>query len=380
MAQIIESFKSVVGFRQDYDFPDLLDAEIDIVSDSGLFYQDAHPMITLANIRTSAPLISDYEMTDSQFLRWLRIKEEASIQKVLNSVQRERNLSGVNKTILDKSWLYDGTGNVKSKEIKENRFVGFLLIVKNADQINAVIKQISLQFSETQTLPIYFYHSSVQAPVYKKDFVLTKSNLPNWFEDFELDLICDKSYIMGGYWLVGYYEEDVIGQALNKDNFNFIKGGCNCNGVDTWTQWSPHLSIQPIYVVQSDLPPTKTLPYEQSFHYEPQNRSYGMNMVVSTQCSVSQLMIRQKINFAKAISTQFAVDMLQEIAYTTRVNAVSEKLQQKANFELEDKENSIGLKTVLQKEICSVNLDLQKLGTLCFPSASKINYSSISTR
>ena len=378
MSQIIENFKSLVGFRSEPGFESIL-TEADKTSDSALFFQDGHPLVTLNNIRSAAPLLaSGVEMSSEQFIDWLRQKKEASISSVISRLEQLRNLSKIDKIILDKTSLFDGSGNVRSLEVKEGRFVGYLLVVKNPDQVQAVINQVCLQFSEVQDeLNLYVYHSSKTEPVYTKPLSIKKSNLPNWIDGFNLPLLCDDSHLFGGYWLVGYYEDDVTGQALNKDGFNFIKGGCNCSGFNTWSSWSKHMSIQPINVGANDIKEDRTIPSENAFNYTPEGYTYGLNLIVSTKCSKDQLLVQERLNFSSAIRTQFCVDMLLEIAYTTRNNSLSEKVQQKALYDLEDKEASKGLKSKLEKEISSINISLEKLGPLCLPSKTSINYNSI---
>lgn len=381
MSEIItNNFKTLVGFRAEPGFDEILQTQ-DKTSDSALFFQDGHPLVTLVNVKSAAPLLlSGQEMSNTQFVEWLRQKEEASISRVVARVEQLRNLSRVDKTILDKSSLFDGSGNVRSLEIKEGRFVGYVIVVKNTNQIEAVIDQICLQFTERQNaLKIYVYHSSQKDPVYVKELAVVKPNLPNWIDSLGMPLICSKSHEFGGYWLVGYYEDDATGQALNKDGFNFIKGGCNCAGIDPWSVWSKHLSIQPFYVNSADLRPGRILPWERHFNYTPEGNTYGLNMILSTKCAKDQILMQERLNFARAIQMQFCVDMLLEIAYTTRTSALSEKVQQKALYDLEDKENSQGLKTKLEKEIASININLEKLGPICMPQKNIINYNSIRT-
>jgi len=376
MKAIVPYFKSLVGFQADANFPTMLTEE-DKTTDSGLYFQELHPLVNLYNIRAVAPFISGSEMTDSQLRNWLIQKEESAILKVLIGVRKYRNLQEIDKTLLDRSLIYDGYGTIREKEIKENRFVGYQIVLKNPDQLILSLNQICFQFDEINpSLDIYFYHSSQDDFVFKKQFSTSRANLPNWLDGEDLELIAAKSQLFGGFWIVGYYEEDLVGQAINKTGFDYIKGGCNCGQIDPWKQWSKYVSLQPIFVPSNQIEETRLCPNEETFTYS-KDKSYGLNFMFSVGCSIHNIFLNQKSNFAQAIQLQFNVDMLHEIAYSTRTSAITEKLQQKAMYDLEDKENTLGLKTKLEKEIKSINISLEKLGSICTPKFAKINYTAI---
>jgi len=138
-----------------------------IATASGLYYQDAHPLITVENMdqvlkNYSAWNYPPYEeageyaigdkvryATDGKVYEaiaaipdapailnqddWTEVKyfsqaleaiTRASINKVASAVFTKKKLDGVTKSIFENVQLFDGLGDLLNKEVKQSRFVG----------------------------------------------------------------------------------------------------------------------------------------------------------------------------------------------------------------------------------------------------------------
>ena len=101
---------------------------------------------------------------------------------------------------------------------KAGRFVGFEIQAQHSEHLVILLKRIGLQFDATQTdLTIYLYHSSQVDPVLTQDVTTTKAGSVEWvtLNNFNLDFIND-NIGAGGRWFIGYYEDDINGQAIKR--------------------------------------------------------------------------------------------------------------------------------------------------------------------
>lgn len=63
ISQIQEALFPLVGWQQDYDPAKAIDESL-LESESGLYYQQAHPLMTLDNIRAIMPDTYCYQYTE----------------------------------------------------------------------------------------------------------------------------------------------------------------------------------------------------------------------------------------------------------------------------------------------------------------------------
>jgi hypothetical protein len=425
----------LVGYRQNQnpDYP-TLPATITATS-SGLYIQDQHPLLSLENIdqglknydsfnypayvALTAYVIGDkvraangkvYECIDDSTgnepsaspLFWeevpllaqkLEAVHRSAISKVANEVFLQKKLNEVTKTLMENVQLFDGAGSLKDKEIKLSRFVGYQVMVENHRDIVTVIRRIGFQFTQANPeFTLYIYHTSQEDPIYTIDLNLTKVNSFEWktitSEGQEVLLSYLGDYAPGGAFYIGYYEDDLVGQAINRGySFSVSPTPCNCNRwYELYTSWSRFVKVVPITVsaasladiLPSDPGGAKLWDYGSAIPvYE---KSFGLNLDLTVKCDVTDFMCREKSLFTQAIVKQIAVDLLREIAFSSRNNVIAKETRDLAMYELNNKEGN-GLAFQLSSAIKALSFDLSNLNEACLPhdnnKASGISWGAI---
>ncbi len=180
-------------------------------------------------------------------------------------------------------------------------------------------------------------------------------------------------YDTGGLFYIGYYQDDVTGQALQKDfNWKNFCGGCNGrSAVKIWNTRLDFMIVQPIYVPNSQFVVEEMFDYR-NVNYTPDN-NYGMNFATTISCDLSEYFIENKIIFVDAIGKQVAVDILNDIKHSNRANRIVEVSRNMIIRDLEgDKEtNEKGLVLSLEVAIKAIDFDFSKIDSPCLPDNKK---------
>jgi hypothetical protein len=417
IATLQTCLQDVVGFQQT-DNPKVpaLDADL-LVSESGLYFQQEHPLVDLEVLHSVAQQFESYiydtwdvgttyslgqRVRDSEinyeyidaspsagnltsdgnfwktvalFSPFLRQMRAQSIAKVLNKYRTNKQLKEITKTALDRMKLYDVPGRLKDKEIRKSRFVGFEIIPEYSEGIKLTIHRLGTQFDTPQNGKVFYvYHTSQVDAIFTIDIDIVKTGSFEWHNILDannntLDLTyLDEAYDSGGRWYLGYFENDFTGMAVIK-KFDFNNGPCHsCSGVDyrRYQQWSPWISINPIAVPDSALNGTSLFDVDAILY--PTSNNFGLNLDVSVNCDITDIFCTQKHLLADAISKQFAVDLAEEIAYSIRNNRIKDKQQQNAIMALDtDSNKNPGLSAKLNNSIKALEFDFSSLGEVCVP-------------
>lgn len=419
---VIECLFGLAGFRQtsNPDYPQLTDSLIE--TQSGLFYQDEQPLITIENIDQSLKNYDKYiypayvalteylkgqqvefngqayeslvgtialpntgNQPDISPAEWVALNllsekltglVKSSINKVLTTVMNNKKIRENTKGILDDIYLFDGVGRMRDKEVKKGRFVGLSFKVKRQRDLVAIIKKIGLQFdSVNNAFDLYLFHSSQEDPIKKFTYDVTGKSSMNWQiqENFVLTYN-GIEFDAGGVFYLGYYEEDLTGQAINKTyNWGASPSCASCNrSYGYYQQWSNYFDFIPISISSSEL--TDIKPSDPggaklfdidrlAYHYD---ANFGINLEVTAQCDLTEFICGNKELFTDAILLQVAHDILMEIAYNTRNNVISKEIRTLAMYELDNRENNTpGLIKRLNKEIEGIDFEMSNLNSVC---------------
>jgi hypothetical protein len=293
--EIQEGLLHLIGWRQSYDANDGVVSEALTQSESGLYYQDAHPLLTLQNLQSIAPdfnnisypvhsteetyakgvVVTDsdkhykslkavpenIQITDTEywietnsFSEWLETKTKTCITKAINSYVNEKVAKGTYKALCEKKTLFDGTGRIYDTIKNKNNLVGFEIVPIRAKGVTTKINRIGLQFSEPGDYNILVMHSSLMGPYYQEIFTKRIGGNIEWFTPSqELYLPYETDEIdAGGSWYICYVQSQLPtgSQAIRKSR-DWSKGPCNeCSRheYETWHIWSKYLEVHPFYV------------------------------------------------------------------------------------------------------------------------------------
>lgn len=366
--EIQEGLLHLIGWRQSYDANDGVISEALTQSESGLYYQDAHPLLTLQNLQSIAPDFSNIsypahsmeetyakgvvvtdndkhykslkavpeniQITDTEywietnsFSEWLETKTKACITKAISCYVNEKVAKGTYKTLCEKKTLFDGTGRIYDTIKNKNNLVGFEIVPIRAKGVTTKINRIGLQFSEPGDYTILVMHSSLMEPYYQETFTKRIGNNIEWFTPSqELYLPYETDEIdAGGSWYICYVQSQLPtgSQAIRKSR-DWSKGPCNeCSRheYETWRIWSKYLEVHPFYVNEELVP----IVDEQVQLWDVENNlydystNYGLNLDITVACDMTDFIIEQRQMFTDYLSKSLAIDFLREFAYNPNV-------------------------------------------------------------
>ena len=367
--EIQDGLLHLIGWRQSFDSNDELISNNITVSESGLYYQDVHPLLTLDNLRSIAPDFSnisypehslenvyakgevvtnsngdlykslkavqenialtntEYWIPTGPFSEWLETKTKAYIARAINRYISERVAKGTYKTLCEKKTLFDGTGRIFDTIKNKNNVVGFEIIPIRSKGVTTKINRIGLQFTEPGDYTILIMHSSKVEPYYQETFTKRNSNNMEWFmPSTDLYLPYESDEIdAGGSWYICYIQSKLpqTSQAIRK-NRDWSQGPCNeCSRheYETWLVWSRYLEVHPFYVNEEEV----TIVDEQLQLWDVQNNiydystNYGINLDITIACDITDFIVEQRMLFQDYLSKSVAVDFLREFAYNPNV-------------------------------------------------------------
>ena len=413
ISTIQTAFLSLIGWRDSLDPEQSPLASTLTASSSGLYFNDAHPLVTIENIDATAP---DYDSmttgvwavgttyalgarvrysnityislqaantgkTPSTELTWWKAILNVHIESltktaIVNMVERfinERQLQNASKALLEDVRLFDGSGRVTSSIIAQSRFVGFEIKVRNYLGLVASIKKVSAQFTGLQDkTKLYLFHSSQEAAVATFEMTTTKTDTAEWLTPVGFDMnFCKYAYNdAGGAWYVGYFEDDITGQAINRD-IDLVAQPCGECFKDQYNRYSWEIRNRYISVIPCQFPASAlngvTLPDMDKVAYS-SNENWGLNLAITAHCDLTDFFIDNKNIFIRALWKQVAHDVIKGIAFSTRIDGLKNELKADAYSELKGdpaKEYRQGIEHELNNEYKAINFAISDLNSPC---------------
>lgn len=368
---IQEKLLHLIGWEQNYDTSDLKISDALTVSESGLYFQQIHPLLTLQNMSCIAPdfknitfpeyenkefskgnivtykgktykLIretnrdeqkqlvppynSEYWVETNPFSEWLEGKTKASIQKAITRYCNEKTAEGTNKPLCESRTLFDGTGRLVDTVKNKKNLVGFEIVPIRAKGVTTKINKICLQFNKAGEYTLYLMHSSIYEPIRTIKLTKTRDNSAEWFTIDDLYLPYQSEDIdAGGSWYLCYSQSELPegSQAIrkNKDWSKEPCGSCSRRELLAWMAWSKYLEIHPFYVNEelTDIEDESLHLWDVENNQYTYDNNYGLNLEVTVSCDITDFIVEQRMMFQDVIAKQVAIDMLREFAYNSNV-------------------------------------------------------------
>jgi len=277
LKEIQTALLNVVGWQQEYDPAHLIDRRL-CESESGLTFQGAHPLVTLANIRSIMPDNYLYKYpewnTILTYAKGSKVRHEGKLWIALRETQGEKptasdfnqdfnrdfnsvgsdgnpwtlynmesdfvlelTRNGINTAIqqflqekqlaletrdlLERRTFFDGAARLAATITPTGKLVGFEIVPVRAMGVTTKIERIGLQMvGATGKVTLYLFHSSQVAPL--RTVELDFTNTSGGFQWFTLDEPLYLPYIgtgtdSGGAWFLCYNQNDLPSgmRALN---------------------------------------------------------------------------------------------------------------------------------------------------------------------
>ena|GEM_PF-3222791 len=369
-ATVIACLAPLLGFRQSPegspDAPQLADALL--IADGGVAVQDVHPLLTIQNIAQAAPEVPAAGAdTAAQFSAYLDQARRAAAGKVVEAFAARKKLTGAGKTVLADTQLTGQSGTYRRKVIKQGRFVGLALRQVSGTDVAVSITGLGTQFTEVNPdFRLYLYHSSSALPVATFD---VPRNQTVYFEWTPLTIPLPAGLDRGEYRL-GYFEDDLVGQAIDLEA-DFSRRPCqSCNDdYKYFDKWAPMVQVRAFTAEAAA--DTDELPGDGSVSYVT-GSNFGLNLKLSAVCDLSSYFCAHKALFAEALRLQLGCDLLSLMANTTRNNGVSAQVQKLALLELNNRPDyQPGMLSRLTTALEALDVDLSGVSRPCLPCAPK---------
>ncbi len=409
-ALIQASFKKLVGFMQpdDPQTPMIPAGNDLLLSDSGIYLQNVHPLCTIDNLWLAAPdftlakyyawvsmtpYLTGNKRTDGgkiyqcilsvtsathpsadpthwavydPFTAWLIQLYTQSSSNMLGEIVQRKKLLKMGKAILEKQRLYNGYGQSIDLIVKSGRFLGFIFKPQPAEGLTIQIDKVGFQGNHDENLPIYIYHTSKDFETWSQ-IIATTANDFSW-EDLLNAVVAYSDYNSEGFYVFGYYEDDLIGQAVNKAwNCAVMPVVSCCDGINLamYNKWSRYTTFRNLQVPASALQPDKSL-FDITKISLDSNSNWGLNLSITVRCDLTNTVIASRLFLADAFAKQLALECLKKIAYSNRGNPFNGNIKQLAMADLDPKVSGSFINDY-NKAIDAANMDLSGFNRACMP-------------
>ena len=422
--EICEALKNVCGWEQSYNPKTFIDEHL-TQTESGLYFQGAHPLLTLDSMEAIMPddwgiqypvwdaltqwkqnkVVQYGNDTNGNKLFWKakadNVGEEPTedslfwskynilsdflermtrngIATAIQTFTQIKQLDKETRNLLERRTFFDGAGRIRATLQNNHKLVGFEIVPVRAMGVTAKIEKIGLQMTGgTGVVRMYLFHSSQIDPIKTFDLNFTVTNGGfQWFPltDCYLPYISDKNNA-GGAWFLCYNQDELPAgmEAINvsKDWSREPCGTCNIGSVETWREMTKYLQVSPFKV---DAPETfEQYPelWDVAYTMYTNTHNYGLNCEITVGCDLTDFIISQRQMFQTVIQRQVAAIGLRTLAMNPNVRV--NRNQSNASrtdilYELDGNTSGVrpgGLGYDLKKAYEALRLDTQGLDRIC---------------
>lgn len=369
LQDIQEGLKNLVGWEQNFNPAEAIDEDL-TESESGLYFQNAHPLLTLDNVKSIVPenFLFIYPNWSNQatyhkgdkvkhsnkiwiakadntaetptdgsqywaeynFLSdYLRHLTKNGIATTIQTFIQMKGLYRESKNLLERRTFFDGSGRINANIENHGKLVGFEIVPVRAMGVTTKIERIGLQMKGgTGIVKMYLFHSSQRDPIKIFDLEFTNTNGGfQWFDikDTFMPYISNGNNA-GGSWYLCYNQDDLPEgmEAINmsKDWSREPCGTCNLGSLETWREITKYILISPFSIKA----PTTFAQYPEFWDVDmmafTNTINYGLNVEISVGCDLTDFILSQKLLFATALQRQVAAIALRTMALNpdVRVN------------------------------------------------------------
>lgn len=422
--EICEALKNVCGWEQSYDPAKAIDDNL-TQTESGLYFQGAHPLLTLDNMEAIMPddwgiqypvwdaltqwkqnkVVQYGNDTNGNKLFWKakadNVGEEPTedslfwskynilsdflermtrngIATAIQTFTQIKQLDKETRNLLERRTFFDGAGRIRATLQNNHKLVGFEIVPVRAMGVTAKIEKIGLQMTGgTGVVRMYLFHSSHIDPIKTFDLNFTVTNGGfQWFplNDCYLPYISDKNNA-GGAWFLCYNQDELPAgmEAINvsKDWSREPCGTCNIGSVEVWRELTKYLQITPFmyHAPETFAEYPELWDIAQTLYTRTQN--YGLNCEITIGCDLTDFVISQRAIFQTVIQRQVAAIALRTLAMNPNVRV--NRNQSNASrtdilYELDGNTAGVrpgGLGYDLKKAYEALRIDTQGLDRIC---------------
>ena len=422
--EICEALKNVCGWEQSYDPAKAIDDNL-TQTESGLYFQGAHPLLTLDSMEAIMPddwgiqypvwdaltqwkqnkVVQYGNDTNGNKLFWKakadNVGEEPTedslfwskynilsdflermtrngIATAIQTFTQIKQLDKETRNLLERRTFFDGAGRIRATLQNNHKLVGFEIVPVRAMGVTAKIEKIGLQMTGgTGVVRMYLFHSSQIDPIKTFDLNFTVTNGGfQWFplNDCYLPYISDKNNA-GGAWFLCYNQDELPAgmEAINvsKDWSREPCGTCNMGSVEVWRELTKYLQVTPFMYNEPETFAEYPELWDIAYTMYTRTQNYGLNCEITIGCDLTDFIISQRQIFQTVIQRQVAAIALRTLAMNpnVRVNRnQSNATRMDILYELDGNTSGVrpgGLGYDLKKSYEALQIDTQGLDRIC---------------
>ena len=422
--EICEALKNVCGWEQSYDPAKAIDDNL-TQTESGLYFQGAHPLLTLDSMAAIMPddwgiqypvwdaltqwkqnkVVQYGNDTNGNKLFWKakadNVGEEPTedslfwskynilsdflermtrngIATAIQTFTQIKQLDKETRNLLERRTFFDGAGRIRATLQNNHKLVGFEIVPVRAMGVTAKIEKIGLQMTGgTGVVRMYLFHSSQIDPIKTFDLNFTVTNGGfQWFPltDCYLPYISDKNNA-GGAWFLCYNQDELPAgmEAINvsKDWSREPCGTCNIGSVEVWRELTKYLQVTPFMYNAPETFAEYPELWDIAYTMYTRTQNYGLNCEITIGCDLTDFIISQRQIFQTVIQRQVAAIALRTLAMNpnVRVNRnQSNATRMDILYELDGNTSGVrpgGLGYDLKKSYEALQIDTQGLDRIC---------------
>lgn len=422
--EICEALKNVCGWEQSYDPAKAIDDNL-TQTESGSYFQGAHPLLTLDNMEAIMPddwgiqypvwdaltqwkqnkVVQYGNDTNGNKLFWKakadNVGEEPTedslfwskynilsdflermtrngIATAIQTFTQIKQLDKETRNLLERRTFFDGAGRIRATLQNNHKLVGFEIVPVRAMGVTAKIEKIGLQMTGgTGVVRMYLFHSSQIDPIKTFDLNFTVTNGGfQWFplNDCYLPYISDKNNA-GGAWFLCYNQDELPAgmEAINvsKDWSREPCGTCNMGSVEVWRELTKYLQVTPFMYNAPETFAEYPELWDIAYTMYTRTQNYGLNCEITIGCDLTDFIISQRQIFQTVIQRQVAAIALRTLAMNpnVRVNRnQSNATRMDILYELDGNTSGVrpgGLGYDLKKSYEALQIDTQGLDRIC---------------
>ena len=376
--EICEALKNVCGWEQSYDPTKAIDDNL-TQTESGLYFQGAHPLLTLDSMAaiipddwgsqypewnmilpykagqkvnhngivwiakidntgeepTASDFNNDYSRKDYGNPYWkpynmltdfLEKMTRNGIATAIQTFTQIKQLDKETRNLLERKTFFDGAGRIRATLQNNHKLVGFEIVPVRAMGVTAKIEKIGLQMTGgTGVVRMYLFHSSQIDPIKTFDLNFTVTNGGfQWFplNDCYLPYISDKNNA-GGAWFLCYNQDELPAgmEAINvsKDWSREPCGTCNMGSVEVWRELTKYLQVTPFMYNAPETFAEYPELWDIAYTMYTRTQNYGLNCEITIGCDLTDFIISQRQIFQTVIQKQVAAIALRTLAMNPNV-------------------------------------------------------------
>lgn len=422
--EIQDALLHVVGWEQSFDPAKAINTDL-TQTESGLYFQGAHPLLTLDNMAAIMPddwgiqypvwdALTQWQQnkvvqygndTNGNKLFWKakadNVGEEPTedslfwskynilsdflermtrngIATAIQTFTQIKQLDKETRNLLERRTFFDGAGRIRATLQNNHKLVGFEIVPVRAMGVTTKIEKIGLQMTgSTGKVRMYLFHSSQIDPVktFDLDFTVTNGGF-QWFPltDCYLPYISDENNA-GGSWFLCYNQDELPAgmEAINvsKDWSREPCGTCNIGSVQFWRELTKYLQVTPFMYNAPETFAEYPELWDIAYTMYTRTQNYGLNCEITIGCDLTDFIISQRQIFQTVIQRQVAAIALRTLAMNpnVRVNRnQSNATRMDILYELDGNTSGVrpgGLGYDLKKSYEALQIDTQGLDRIC---------------